>query len=160
VVVASTVSGAGIDVFRELIGTRTIALIGASGAGKSSLVNALVGGDVLTAREIRSDGRGRHTSVRRELVLLPGGGAVIDTPGLRGVGLLEAEDGLAAAFDDITSLAVRCRFRDCTHQAEPGCAVLAAVEDGRLSVRRVESWRKLRSESARISQRQAERRRR
>jgi ribosome biogenesis GTPase / thiamine phosphate phosphatase len=160
VVVSSAVTGLGIDALRDLVGARTIALVGASGAGKSSLVNALVGGDVLAAKEIRPDGRGRHTSVRRELVMLPSGGAVIDTPGLRGVGLLEAEEGLAAAFDDIRSLAEQCRFRDCTHQAEPGCAVVAAVEDGRLSVRRVESWRRLRSESARITQRQAERRRR
>ena len=149
VVVCSTVTGEGIDDLRALLGDRgTIGMIGASGHGKSSLTNALVGADVLTTKQIRDDGKGRHTSVRRELVLLPGGGAVIDTPGLRGVGLQSAEEGLSATFPDIDALAQDCKFRDCGHDAEPGCAVQAAVEDGELSERRLDSWFKLQRELA------------
>ncbi len=148
VLAASTVTGAGVDRLRGLIdGRHTLALIGTSGHGKSSLVNALVGADVLTTREIRSDGRGRHTSVRRELVVLPGGGAVIDTPGLRGVGLVAAGDGLAGAFAEIDALAAACRFADCAHVSEPGCAVLQAVEDGALPLRRFEGWQRLQRET-------------
>jgi ribosome biogenesis GTPase len=95
---------------------------------------------VLTTKEIRDDGKGRHTSVRRELVPLPGGGAIVDTPGLRVVGLHSADDGVAATFPDIEALADGCRFRDCTHTHEPGCAVLAAVDDGSLAPRRLDSW--------------------
>jgi ribosome biogenesis GTPase / thiamine phosphate phosphatase len=147
VLVCSAVTGEGIDDLRAMVtGNRTLALLGSSGAGKSSLVNTLAGSSVLKVREIRDDGKGRHTSVRRELVPLPGGGAVIDTPGLRGIGLIDAEPGLAATFSDIERLAGHCRFNDCTHTAEPGCAVLEAVNDGALPVRRLESWRKLRRE--------------
>ena len=139
----STVTGLGIDRLAALVaGGLTLALLGLSGHGKSSLVNALVGTEVLGTRAIRDDGRGRHTSVRRELVVLPGGGAVIDTPGLRGIGLID-EGGLAGAFADVVALAAGCRFRDCTHRSEPGCAVNAALEDGTLSRRRYESWRML-----------------
>jgi ribosome biogenesis GTPase / thiamine phosphate phosphatase len=143
VVRTSTVTGLGIDRLAALVaGGLTLALLGLSGHGKSSLVNALVGTEVLGTRTIRDDGRGRHTSVRRELVVLPGGGAVIDTPGLRGIGLID-EGGLAGAFADVVALAAGCRFRDCTHRSEPGCAVNAALEDGTLSRRRYESWRML-----------------
>ena len=149
VVVCSTVTGRGIDELRELIGPRgTIGLVGASGHGKSSLTNALVGTEVLTTREIRTDGKGRHTSVRRELVAIPGGGAIIDTPGLRGVGLQTAETGLAATFPDIEELAEQCRFRDCSHQHEPGCAVQEAIEQGTLAARRLDSWLHLQRELA------------
>jgi ribosome biogenesis GTPase len=149
VVVCSTVTGLGIDELRALIGPRgTIGLVGASGHGKSSLTNALVGADVLTTRDIRADGKGRHTSVRRELVAIPGGGAIIDTPGLRGVGLQSADEGLAATFPDIEALAERCRFRDCSHQHEPGCAVQEAIEEGTLSARRLDSWLHLQRELA------------
>ncbi len=149
VVICSTVTGEGLTEFRELVGPNgTIGLLGASGHGKSSLTNALVGADVLTIREIRADGKGRHTSVRRELIPLPGGGAVIDTPGLREVGLQDAEAGLAATFPDIGALADQCRFNDCSHTQEPGCAVLAAIEDGQLSRRRLDSWFALRREAA------------
>ncbi|MGH3506561.1 MAG: ribosome small subunit-dependent GTPase A [Nocardioidaceae bacterium] len=148
VVVCSTVTGVGIDRLRGLVGNHgTLALLGASGHGKSSLTNALHGTHVVTALGIRTDGKGRHTSVRRELVPLPSGGCVIDTPGLRAVGLQE-EGGLAAAFPDIEELAANCRFRDCKHQSEPGCAVLEAVEAGELAVRRLESWRALEREIA------------
>ena len=147
VTVVSASTGAGLDALRDrLEGRLTMALLGASGHGKSSLTNALVGAEVLTTRAIRDDGRGRHTSVRRELVPLPGGGAVVDTPGLRGVGLIDAEAGLAATFADVEGLAAHCRFNDCAHVSEPGCAVSAALADGSLSLRRFESWQHLQRE--------------
>jgi ribosome biogenesis GTPase / thiamine phosphate phosphatase len=149
VVCCSVVTGEGIEELRTLLaGDGTLALVGSSGGGKSSLVNALVGADVLTTRAIRDDGRGRHTSVRRELVTLPAGGAVIDTPGLRGVGLIDAADGIAATFSEIEALVAECRFNDCSHVSEPGCAVQGAVADGSLPHRRYESWLKLQSEMA------------
>lgn len=149
VVVCSTTTGAGIDRLRELVaGQFTLALLGSSGHGKSSLTNALVGTDVLATRAIRDDGRGRHTSVRRELVPLPSGGAVIDTPGLRGIGLIDAAAGLAGTFADVEELAGRCRFTDCSHEVEADCAVQDALDSGELERRRYDSWRKLRAEAA------------
>jgi ribosome biogenesis GTPase len=154
VVITSTVTGLGVDdLQRRLDGHRTLALLGSSGHGKSSLTNALVGADVLTTKQIRADGRGRHTTVRRELVMLPTGGAVIDTPGLRGIGLLDTGDGLAAAFPDLAELALLCRFSDCNHLTEPGCAVLEAVAGGDLAVRRLSSWRLLQREQLRMAAR-------
>jgi ribosome biogenesis GTPase / thiamine phosphate phosphatase len=154
VLVCSAATGEGIASVRELLaGDRTMAMLGSSGAGKSSLVNALAGTDLLAVRAIRADGKGRHTSVRRELVPLPGGGLVIDTPGLRGVGLQESGDGLAAAFPDVEALIAQCRFNDCAHESEPGCAVLAALADGTLPVRRYESWQKLQREAAWMARR-------
>lgn len=161
VITTSTVTGAGFDELRLILQAgATIALVGASGQGKSSLVNHLVGASLLRTRVIRDDGRGRHTSVRRELVLVPGGGALIDTPGMRGIGLQAGHAGVAAVFPDIEALANACRFRDCEHVAEPGCAVLSEVESGALAVRRLESWRALRREEGDISARKAERLRR
>ncbi len=154
VVCTSTVTGEGIDAIRaRLEGRLTIALLGSSGHGKSSLTNALVGADVLTTKRIRADGRGRHTTVRRELVMVPTGGAVVDTPGLRGIGLLDTRDGLSATFPDLAELARLCRFSDCGHRTEPGCAVLAAIDDGVLAVRRLSSWRMLQREQARMAAR-------
>lgn len=145
----STVTGSGMSSVQALLGRGdTLALLGSSGAGKSALVNALVGVQVLTTRSIREDGRGRHTSVRRQLVALPRGGCVIDTPGLRRIGLFDTETGLATTFDDVTSAAQLCRFPDCQHDTEPGCEVVAAVSSGRIPPRRLESWRKLRREQA------------
>jgi ribosome biogenesis GTPase len=148
VLVTSTTTGAGIGRLRELAGPgRTLALVGASGHGKSSLVNALVGAELLRARAIRDDGRGRHTSVRRELVVLPGGGAVIDTPGLRGIGMTGRRDGLLRAFADIEALAEHCRFQDCCHRQEVGCAVRVAVDAGAIPTRRYDSWVELMRET-------------
>ncbi len=147
VVVVSAQSGRGVDALRERIEARlTMALVGSSGHGKSTLANALVGAEVLATRAIRADGRGRHTSVRRELVPLPGGGAVIDTPGLRSVGLADAEHGVERTFADVEGYAAACRFRDCAHNGEPDCAVTRAVDEGDLPARRFESWRRLQRE--------------
>jgi ribosome biogenesis GTPase / thiamine phosphate phosphatase len=126
---------------------RTVALLGSSGVGKSTLVNRLLGEERQATAEVRAhDQRGRHTTTHRELVLLPGGAVLVDTPGLREVQLWATDDGLAAAFDDVARLAADCRFRDCRHQGEPGCAVVAAVEAGALGEERLASHHKLRRE--------------
>lgn len=154
VLVCSVTTGEGVSRVAELLaGNQTVALLGVSGAGKSSLVNALAGAEVLAVQSIREDGKGRHTSVRRELIPMPGGGVVIDTPGLRTVGLQESGDGMASAFPDVATLIDGCRFKDCSHQNEPGCAVLAALDDGSLPVRRYESWVKLQKEAAWMARR-------
>ena len=129
-------------------------MLGPSGAGKSTLTNSLAGVEVMTTRELRGDGKGRHTTTHRELVLLPGGGVVIDTPGLRKVGLFAAAEGLGQVFDDIEQLELACRFNDCQHETEPGCAVQAAIEDGALDARRLDSFRKLQREMLRMELRQ------
>lgn len=146
--VTSTVTGEGLDDVRpHLDSGATAVLIGPSGSGKSTLVNALAGQDVQVTREVRvSDGRGRHTTVSRELIALPDGGLLIDTPGLRAVGMWESAEGIDLAFSDIAELAEECRFRDCRHAGEPGCAVEAAVERGELAPRRLESYRELQAE--------------
>lgn len=132
----------------------TLVLLGASGAGKSTVVNALMGSEVMSTGDIRAvDGKGRHTTSHRELLLLPGGGVIIDTPGLRGVSLNAADDGLALAFSDVEDLASACRFADCRHVSEPGCAVLASVVVGDLGQDRVDAWRKLQRELAFQAQR-------
>jgi ribosome biogenesis GTPase len=142
--------GTGLELVRPLVAPgRTLALLGRSGAGKSTLVNALAGATVMTTQQIRRvDGKGRHTTTYRALVPIPGGGAVLDTPGLRAVGLLDAESGLDRAFADIEELAAGCRFGDCQHEGEPGCAVRAALDAGLLTPRRLASWRKLQREIA------------
>jgi ribosome biogenesis GTPase len=142
-------TGAGLDAVRaELRPGVTAALLGSSGVGKSTLVNTLVGEELLATQEVRGDGKGRHTTTRRELIRLPGGGLVIDTPGMRELQLWVADHGLEEAFDDVTSLFAECRFSDCRHETEPGCAVLAALADGRLTTERWESYRKLERELA------------
>jgi ribosome biogenesis GTPase len=123
---------------------RTAVLIGSSGAGKSTLINTLLGEQRQATREVRvSDGRGRHTTVARELIQIPGGGVLIDTPGLRALGLTGSEEGISSAFPEIGRLAGSCRFRDCIHSDEPGCAVRAAVESGELERDRLASYHKL-----------------
>ena len=128
-------------------------LLGSSGVGKSTLVNRLAGRDLLATGEIRDDGKGRHTTTTRQLVVLAEGGLIIDTPGLRELGLWTNTAGTAAAFDDVEALAADCRFDDCRHRTEPGCAVLEALEDGRLSADRFAAWEKLQRELAWAAQR-------
>ncbi|SDZ10294.1 ribosome biogenesis GTPase [Micromonospora pattaloongensis] len=142
--------GLGLAALRPRIAAgRTLALLGPSGAGKSTLVNGLAGATVMATQAIRRvDGKGRHTTTYRALIPIPDGGAVIDTPGIRAVGLLDVAAGLDNAFADIVALAATCRFADCAHGGEPGCAVAAALESGELTGRRWESWRKLQREVA------------
>lgn len=148
VLAVSAVTGEGIAALdAALPAGATFAVVGPSGAGKSTLVNALAGADVMVTGGRRRDGRGRHTTTHRELVTISGGRVLIDTPGLRTVGLVADERAIEATFDDVAELAAGCRFRDCTHAVEPGCAVTAAVEDGRLPRRRLESWRALAREA-------------
>lgn len=147
VVAVSATSGYGLDVLTALL-DGTVALIGPSGAGKSTLANALLGADVFATNDVRAvDKKGKHTTVHRELRPLPGGGTLIDTPGLRGVGLWEASEGLERTFSDIEALAADCRFSDCAHDAEPGCAVRAAIDSGAITERRLDSYRKLAREN-------------
>ncbi|MER8091948.1 ribosome small subunit-dependent GTPase A [Streptomyces goshikiensis] len=151
VLTVSSHTGEGTDVLAAVVAGGTSVLLGISGAGKSTLANALLGADVMEVRATRDvDGKGRHTTTTRNLLALPGGGVLIDTPGLRGVGLWDAEAGVGQVFSEIEEYAARCRFHDCAHEAEPGCAVLAAVGSGELPERRLESYRKLMRENQRI----------
>lgn len=148
---------------RALIGCGTAVLIGRSGVGKSTMVNVLLGEDARATCAVRaSDGKGRHKTVSREIVQLPAApdaksddrpGRVIDMPGVRGLGLWDADDGIAGAFADIEELSAGCRFRDCRHGTEPGCAVRAAVENGQLAPSRLESYRSLHQELAKNNRR-------
>ena len=136
-------------------GGSTHAIVGPSGVGKSTLVNRLVGTEVRETGAIReADGKGRHVTVSREMILMPGEGILIDTPGMRALALWEAEEGMRAAFPDIEELAIGCRFRDCVHEAEPGCAVQAAVENDELSIDRLESYRRLSRELVHLTEKQ------
>jgi ribosome biogenesis GTPase len=138
------------DLRRHLAEGRTAVLLGSSGVGKSSIINRLLGDEHFKTADVRSDGRGRHTTSHRELVTVPGGGVIIDTPGLRELQLWETDDGLDQAFVDVADLIAACRFSDCQHRTEPGCAVKAALADGSLTRERWESYQKLQRELARL----------
>jgi ribosome biogenesis GTPase / thiamine phosphate phosphatase len=147
VLVTSSVTGEGMDeITRRLQPALTGVLLGPSGAGKSTLINRIVGADVMRTRIIHRSGEGRHMTSHRQLVQLPGGGMIIDTPGLREAQLWEGEDGLGNLFDDIEELVLRCRFTDCAHNTEPGCAIKTAMADGSLDAARFNSYRKLQRE--------------
>ncbi|PWI09865.1 ribosome small subunit-dependent GTPase A [Streptomyces sp. NWU339] len=151
VLAVSAQDGEGLDVLAAVVSGGTSVLIGVSGAGKSTLANVLLGEDVMDVQAAREvDGKGRHTTTTRNLLALPGGGVLIDTPGLRGVGLWDAGSGVGQVFSEIEELAGGCRFHDCAHESEPECAVLEAIETGALPERRLESYRKLLRENQRI----------
>jgi ribosome biogenesis GTPase / thiamine phosphate phosphatase len=143
----SNLTGDGVDELGAYFGPgRTVAALGSSGVGKSSLVNRIAGRELMATGEVRADGRGRHTTTNRQLLLLPDGGVYLDTPGMRELRLWESEEGLAQTFDDVAAAAALCRFADCAHEREPGCGVRAALADGSLAHDRYDSWRKLQAE--------------
>jgi ribosome biogenesis GTPase len=154
VLVVSAPTGAGLDAVADIVRRgRTLVLLGSSGVGKSTLVNTLAGEELLATNELRDDGRGRHTTTHRQLVVLPSGGLVIDTPGLRELQLWEVGQGVEHSFEDVTELFQHCRFNDCAHDREPGCAVRAALEDGTLDPVRWDSYLKLQRELAHLERR-------
>lgn len=155
IIIVSAIDGRGIDELRGRIGPgSTVAFVGSSGVGKSTLVNTLAGDDLVAVQEIReSDGRGRHTTSRRQLHRMPDGGLILDTPGMRELGLWDADAGIERSFADIDALASTCRFSDCGHAGEPGCAVAAAISDGDLDASRFEGWRKLEREARHLERR-------
>jgi ribosome biogenesis GTPase len=147
IVVVSSATGEGIgDLAPYLVSGRTVALLGLSGAGKSTLVNLLAGADILATRAVRRDGKGRHTTTHRQLVPLPGGGLLIDTPGMRALSVVGAGEGVEQAFRDVEALARDCEYANCAHGGEQGCALAAAVSEGRLARGRLDSWLRLRAE--------------
>jgi len=148
-------AGIGVEAVRGLVGHgRTLAFLGSSGVGKSTLVNHLLGHDAIRVNEVRaSDGTGRHTTTHRELHVLEGGGVLLDTPGMREVALVGDEEGIDAAFEDVTRHAGACRFRDCRHEGEPGCSVARAIAQGELDPERVEEAAQLRDELSRTNRR-------
>ncbi len=160
-IVVSTDDPESMEAVRKLVPPGSVAvLLGKSGVGKSALINMLVGDEVMKTGAVREkDGKGRHTTVTREMVPIPGGGSIIDMPGVRGLGMWEADEGIGAAFADIEDIAQNCRFRDCKHENEPGCAVRAAVETGEISPERFESYKNLKQETANVRERNEEARR-
>jgi ribosome biogenesis GTPase len=161
VVAVSARTGAGVADLATSLGGDTVVLLGESGAGKSSLLNALAGTEVALTGDVREfDAKGRHTTTRRELHLLPGGGIVVDTPGIRAIGLWVDPEAIDAAFSDIDELSARCKFNDCTHDHEPGCAVRAAVEAGALSAERLAAFGELHAEAEWARRPEHERRKR
>lgn len=150
------ITGDGLDELQQYFGAgKTVALIGSSGVGKSTLINALLGFERQLVKEVREhDDRGQHATRHRELILLPGGGIVLDTPGMRELQLWDVEEGVEATFEDIEELAVDCYFSDCKHESEPRCAVRAAIETGTLETERLENYLKLQRELGRLARRQ------
>lgn len=149
IVPLSNVTRDGLDeIKRLLLPGKTYCFVGSSGVGKSTLVNLLVGREMMETRSVSGTGEGRHTTVRRELLRLAGGALVIDNPGMREFGILGAEIGIAGSYSDITAFAARCRYQDCSHTGEPGCAVLAAVRAGEINQEAVDSFLKLKEEAA------------
>ena len=148
VLALSAKTGAGLNALAQWVKPgSTVGFIGSSGVGKSTLVNRLLGAPLIRTRETRSsDERGRHTTTHRQMFLLPGGGVLLDTPGMREMQFWDAEQGLNKAFDEIDALSPSCRFKDCGHDSEPGCAVKAGVQSGAVTLERLESWRKLKLE--------------
>jgi len=151
-VCTSSVDGMGMEALRRLVGSGvTAVMLGPSGAGKSTLANAMLGRQLMAVADVRDgDGKGRHTTTRRELVALPTGGCLIDTPGLRELGLWLTSEAVDGAFPDIEELAADCRFGDCLHETEPGCTVTAAVRDGALDAARLAGYHRLRREAERL----------
>lgn len=148
IVTLSNVTGDGLEALECLLEPgKTYCFVGSSGVGKSTLINHLAGSEMLDTREVSGSGEGRHTTVRRELIHLKGGALVIDNPGMREFGLVGAEEGIRTRYAEITALAARCRYRDCSHSGEPGCAVLAALNSNKIDPEQLESYRKLRQES-------------
>ncbi len=157
VLLTSSREGDGIDVLRERTAGFTVVMIGESGAGKSRLTNALCEGEVAIVGDVREgDSKGRHTTSHREIHLLANGGILVDTPGIRSVGLWTDTESVDATFDDVEEIAAGCRFSDCAHQGEPGCAVQAAIERGELDPARLAAWRSLTEETEQAARRQEE----
>lgn len=159
VIPLSNLTGEGVDALRWLLlPEKTYCFVGSSGVGKSTLINHLIGQETLETKEVSKTGEGRHTTVRRELMRLECGALVIDNPGMRELGLLGAEKGVASGFAGITALAANCRYRDCSHTGEPGCAVLGALSSGDLPQEHLDNYHKLREESRFNQMSQVERR--
>lgn len=152
----SVANGEGLDSLRTYFSVgKSVALVGSSGVGKSTLTNALLGEDVQSVKDVReSDDRGRHTTTSRTLLMVPGGGVILDTPGMREFMPSDEGQGIATVFEDLETLAARCRFTDCRHEAEPGCAIQAGILDGKLDAARLASYRKMQREQAWLERRQ------
>lgn len=148
IIALSNVTGDGIDLVKEIMGPgKTYCLLGSSGVGKTSLINRLTGDDTLKIGRVSGSGEGRHITVRRQLIVLEQGALIIDTPGMRGVGIFAASEALDDSFDDIHELSLNCRFSNCRHRKEPGCAVVQAIKDGTLQQERYGNYVKLKKES-------------
>lgn len=148
VLAVSSLDGGYESILKYVVPGSTVAFIGSSGVGKSTLINRLMGSDTLATGETGTDDKGRHTTTRRELMMLDNGAFVVDTPGMRELGMWDSGNGIEAAFSDIEELAEMCRYSNCTHMSEPGCAIRNALEKGTLDVSRWESYRKLKTENA------------